>query len=496
MASVLAERNLVVALDVDTWRTHAAAFDARGHCLARETTRHEALTPASGLAELPVQALWEAARDTLRAVVRALGAERDRIAAVGVSGDPYSFVPLGENGQPLHNMILRQDQRALKAAETLAARFSAQEFYRVTGRSHLSAGALPAKLCWLARHAPAVFARAKRFALPQDLLLARLGGEAVVERATATHTGLFHLERDSWWGRLLEFLETAPSQWPFIVSAGAVAGTISAAAAAETGLPPAVSLVAGTTIQMAAALGAGILAPGQMLVSTFFDGIATLTVVDRMIFDSRLRVSVCPYPAELWTAAPMRLPPRGMLSWYRQTFCPELAYPQLDEMASQIPAGCDGLAMVLHPAPFGAPRDANSSLHGLAQHHGQAHVVRAILEAEACAVRQQVELLRRLKAPVHAVRVAGRSASSDLWMQIRADIIGVPVERPQVADCAALGTAMCAAVGGGLYETVRQATRAMHHNARAFEPDPTKRQLYEHLYRRYERLSAAIPEEH
>jgi sugar (pentulose or hexulose) kinase len=180
-----------------------------------------------------------------------------------------------------------------------------------------------------------------------------------------------------------------------------------------------------------------------------------------------------------------------VLDWFRRVFCPSLTLSQLDEMASGVPIGSDGLAVLPHfegmVSPNPAP-EARGLISNLSLNHGLAHIYRAILESLAFSLRENAELLVENGFRFDVIRSIGGGAKSKFWLQMKADVTGMPIEKPAVTEAATLGAAMLAAVGAGEYSSIIECCEAWYATECIFEPN-TKRHLnYEESYQRYVRL--------
>jgi len=184
-----------------------------------------------------------------------------------------------------------------------------------------------------------------------------------------------------------------------------------------------------------------------------------------------------------------------VLDWFRQELCPGLSLDELDRMAADVPVGSRGLTVLPHfdgavsPVPDARLRGA---LWGLCLQHGRTDIYRAILESLAFCLRENLALLRDSGLRIEVVRAIGGGARSDVWLQIKADVTGLAVERPAVTEAAVLGAAMLAAVSCGEFKSLQECCEALYRRDRLFEPDPGRRGLYEAPYARYLELHARL----
>ena len=358
----------------------------------------------------------------------------------------------------------------------------------------------------MAAHEPALFRQAARFLLAEDFVLHRLTGRFVtdgsrgVHDAAAGHPGRRLVGADA--GRASA---SAGSACRRSSRRGRWSAILTAAAAAELGIPAGVPIVAGGMDQGAGAVGVGNAVTGVVSEST--GGALTVQAsVDHHGGDPAGKTPVYLHSAPgRYLYCPV-CPTGGMaLTWFRDRLGePELAsaaasgrdaYDLLTELAATAPAGCDGLTMLPHLAGAFSPEyvpEARGVFAGLTLSHGRAHMVRAVLESVAFMLRRNLELLATAGAPAAEIRSHGGGARSALWNQVKADACGVPVVTLEGEDAAVRGDAMLAGVAIGIYPDLAAAGAAMIHPQARYEPDPANRAVYDEAYDRYVRLFDAL----
>jgi xylulokinase len=172
----------------------------------------------------------------------------------------------------------------------------------------------------------------------------------------------------------------------------------------------------------------------------------------------------------------------SVYAWVRDELAPELSLAQLDRLAASVEPGSEGL--VLLPAMSGTATPtfdphARGVVFGLTLRHRRAHLARAALEGVALTLAQLVEESRRPGAAARELRSVGGGARSALWSQIKADVTGLPVSVPVAADHAgALGAAVLAGVGVGVFPSIAAGADALVRIKRTFEPDPVAGERY------------------
>ena len=484
---------IIAAIDAGTGGVRCALFDARGNLLGQDYRELATRYTPDGRAEQDPADLIEGALDAVRGAIARSGIDAARIAGVAVTGTQTTFVPVDREGRFLTNIILWQDMRGTQMfpwiRERLAERgMTEADLYRRTLRP-LDALLAGAKLLWLRRHAPALYARIHRLANPQAILLRALGAEEFTLDPTDGGWWLCHdgvtLETDA---ELAQAFGLDPGWVPPLRAPGERVGRVTPEVAERTGLRPGTPLFQGAVDQCCAALGAG--NDGFADIATLCMGTAgvLMTVSREPVPDPRGRCYVIHYPTGGFAgeiAAPVAA---SAFRWARDVLYPAEAfgrgdlYRRMDAEAAAVPIGSGGVCFLPSLAGSVYPRAddaARGGWIGASLGTTRSALVRAALEGVCYEMRQLMEARGRRFA---AIRVLGGAARSDLWNQMQADVYGCPVETVECREASALGAAMIAAHGAGLYPSLRDAMRGMARTERRYEPDPDRAGRYRESY--------------
>jgi sugar (pentulose or hexulose) kinase len=250
--------------------------------------------------------------------------------------------------------------------------------------------------------------------------------------------------------------------------------------------------------QAAGAVGAGNLHPG-MISETTGAALAIQATVPAPDLDPTRRLPVCVHVVPNQFLFVPVCPTGGMaLRWFRDQFGQEEmraareagrdAYDLLGELAATIEPGCEGLTMLPHLMGAYSPEynpEARGTFCGFTLRHTKAHFARAIFEGIAFMLKRNLDLMQSLGVAVAEVRSTGGGAKSPLWLQIKADVLGVPVVTLEVEDTAVLGDAILAAVASGAFDNLDDATEHMVRVRGRIEPNVVARAAYADAYGRY-----------
>lgn len=462
-----------LGLDIGGTGVKAGLYDASGRCLgfARRSCTPEA--SADGHVEISIQRLEAAAQEVVREVL-AGGANFESVRAMSISSQGQTFVPLDVQGRPLHPAILWYDSRAQEQAGRLRAATGAE----------VEAIASAAKIMWLRENRPQAAAAAYYLLLP-DYFAFRLTGEAVTDPETAASTGLCCPDHGGYAPAALEAAGLCVAQLARIQRPGSVIAPLNRRAAEAWGLSPEALLVVGTNDQYAGALGAGNHAPG-VLSETTGTCLALVTLVRQLPSPLVPGLLGGAFPIAPYSFLLAYIKTAGvLLDWLSRELTAGRGVEELVRLAADVPAGSRGVLLLPHFDGAVSPKPAAGArgvIAGLSLHHGIAEVFRAALEGVCFSLRQNVEFLEQWAPPLAAIRCIGGGARSDLWLQMKADVLGRAVEKPAVTEAATLGAAMLAAVGAGVFASLEEASRRLYRVQRIFEPHRDRHVLYNDVY--------------
>lgn len=495
-----ATSEFILSLDLGTTAIKVALVDARGKLAGKSTQEYTLLTPTASSVELEVETYWTAFKRGVADVLAQTRASPGTIRALGISAQGETLILVDQAGRPLRNAIVWMDNRAQDEAKLLSEKFPKDLTYRTTGQVSIVPTWPAAKILWVQRHEPKIFAQTARFLLIEDYFIHRLTGRYVAEGSLLTSTVYWDFNTRGWWKDMLRALSVDEKQLPEIRETGEPVGPLLPAVAKELGLSTETTVCTGALDQAAGAIGVGNIAPGIFSENTGA-ALAICSTVDRPTLDPSGKMP-CHYHALPGTYMEHTFTTGGMvLKWFRDQFCqPELdvggrigrdAYDLIGEAVSRVPAGAEGLVMLPHLQGAMAPEDnpaAKGVFYGVTLKHTKAHFARAIMEAIGFIVRRNIEIIEAMKIPVREIRVLGGGARSAVWNQMKADITGRPVVTMENEEAACLGAAIVAGVGVGMFKDVETACASMIEVKRRYEPSSENAGAYGAAYEMYKGL--------
>jgi sugar (pentulose or hexulose) kinase len=489
--------SFLLGFDIGTSVTKAAIFDRTGHETAVIATRTNVLQPQPGWSEMDPETAWRATADVCAAVLAAAGLTGQDIAGVGIAGVMVGAWLVDKAGAPIRPAILWNDGRAQEFVNGLLAKRPAlmSEIFASSG-SVMQMGCTLPVVGWLARHEPATLSRAHAILTAKDFIRLKLTGEigadeseAAVAPGSARGRG-FHRE-------LLAFLGLPDAErlLPKVGRSEAIAGTVTAAAAAATGLKAGTPVAFGAGDTPASVIGAGAGRPGlasTVLGTTCLNGVLS----DEPIFEPADLGLLFTVPGGLWMKTMVNVAGTTNIDWCLHALCPDLAgqpdaYDRLAALADAGGVGASGVVYVPYLSPTGiiAPRieaGARAGFCGLDPNHRREHLVRALYEGVAFAIR---DCYAAINQPFDAIRLAGGGARSAFWSQMIADVTGNPTEVPTGSQFGAKGAALLAGIGIGWFSSVAEACAQTFALERRHEPNAATAQAYQEAFARYRAVS-------
>jgi xylulokinase len=481
----------VLGIDVSTTATKAVLVDEAGGVAGVGTSAYGFDVPHPLWSEQDPDLWWDGAVAAIGSVLRSTGTEGADIDAVGLTGQMHGLVLLDEADRVLRPAILWNDQRTAAECDAIRAALGPDRLVAITGNDALTGFTAP-KLVWVRDHEPDVWRSAAHVLLPKDYLRLRLTGVHAMDKADGAGTLLFDLAARDWSGEVLAALEIPPAWLPPTFEGPQVTGTVTAHAAAATGLRAGTPVVAGGGDQSANAVGVGVVSPGTMALSLGTSGVV-FAATDRPLFEPRGRVhAFCHAVPGRWHLMSVMLSAAGSLRWYRDTLAPGESFADLVAAGGEVPAGSDGLFFLPylsgerspHPDPL-----ARGAFIGLRLGHDRRHMTRSVLEGVAFGLRDGLDLMVEAGMPAPAqIRASGGGTASPLWRQILADVLDAEIATVDTTEGAAYGAALLATVEAGWFATVVDTVGAFVHAVPVATPGPDatayaeRHAVYQQLY--------------
>lgn len=482
---------LFLGLDVGTQSVRAALFASDGRALAIASSPLHTTFPRPTWAEQQPEQWWNGLCEAVPACLAKANASADQVAAIAVDATSCTVLAVDTDGVPLRPALMWMDTRAYREAQRVSA--SGAPVLRFAGRNVSPEFGIP-KALWLREHEPETYERAAVICECLDWVNFRLTGRWVACRNNATCKWSYIPSEGGWPSDLLARLNASDlgERWPGGDAAplhpGEQIGPLSADAAAALGLRSGTPVVQGAIDAHAAAVGMNTLQPGQLGI-ILGSSTCHMAMSDVGVFGTG---SWGPYPdaimPNLWTLEGGQTATGSIVRWVEQTAGNGRSLEELDVAAASVGPGAGGLLALDYWQGNRSPRQdplARGVFIGLTLSHDAGHMLRAVYEATTFGTRHILEDMVAHGFSPREMVISGGGAQSKLWLQLHADICGLPVVLTAEPEATALGSAICAAVGAGAFPDLRAAANVMVHEQARIEPNQEHRARYDTLYERY-----------
>ncbi len=490
----------LLGIDIGTSGTKTVLFSENGTPLAGKTVEYPMHQPQNGWAEQNPADWWNATSEGIRAVLAKNGVPATDIAGIGLSGQMHGLVMLDAAGEVLRPAIIWCDQRTAAECEQMGRVLGRQRVIEITANPPMT-GFTAAKILWVQNNEPEIYEQCAHILLPKDYIRYKLTGEFATEVSDASGMQLMDIAKRQWSGEVLEKLHIQKSLLPAMHESPDVTGVVHAAAANATGLAAGTLVVGGAGDNPAAAIGTGVVREGSAF-TTIGSSAVVYAVSDVPRIDPSGRVhGLCASVPGKWTVMSCTQGAGLSLKWLRDTVCTAEAeeakrqgvdaYDLMGKLAENVPIGADKLLFLPylmgerspHPDP-----DCRGVFFGLSAMHTRAHLIRAVMEGVAYSQAECVDVFREMGVPVRGMTVCGGGGRSPLWWQMLADLYGCPVHTLVADEGGALGAALLAAVGAGIYANVEEAAAAVVKKNPPQPPLPANTAAYEPYFALYKSL--------
>lgn len=494
---------MLLGVDVGTTNLKVVAYaPGRGAivAIARRPTR--AHRPRPGWAEFHAEELWSDTAAALREIIDRVGPATVEGIAIGSMGE--SGVMLDANMQPLAPMIAWYDRRTEEHAAWWRSEMDPWSIYQITGL--IVDGKFSVNhMLWLREHHPECFAAARRWLCVPDFLAWKLCGEQVTDSSIASRTMLFDQRQLDWSDELLQRAGVPRTLMAPTAPGGTRVGRVTPRAAAETGLSRDTTVVTGGHDHLVGALGAGVVRPGHVLDSTG-TAAALLQLADafaprRALFEAGLETYAFVTPQTYAILGAINLA-GGAVEWLVHLLWGDGAEANALAFAAAAaaPLGSAGSMWLPHLLGSGTPHvdpSSRAALIGLRPEHGRGHLMRSLLEGLAYWVRENLEVAvqHAALAPNAEVVAIGGATLSPFWTQLKADVCARVYCVPELEESVALGAALLAGIGAGVFASAEQAIASMRAERTIFVPRPEATEVYDRWYSQvYRRVYPALRE--
>lgn len=473
----------VIGLDIGTTCTKALLADDKGNVLGVGSSGYPLISNGCEIEQR--------ADDWIKASVLAIkevlqGKDASKVAGISLSTQGASTVAVDEDGCFIGNALTWMDTRAQKEAKEIEEELGADYIYRTSGWK-MNPALDAAKQRYMKKDS--AFAKAKKYLSTLEVMNQYLTGNAVIDPTNAAIRQLYNVEENCWDKELLAAAHTREEELPDVLPTGAKVGTLTKEVALEMGLPEGIPVFNGSHDQYCASIGAGAIHDGDMLLSAGTTWVL-MGIGTKPLF-TKSYIAPGKHPVDgLYGAIASLVCSGASLQWFKNEFLQE-DFQKMNEEVAQRREKCRELFFYPYMAGANYPiwnLKAKGSFTGVGLEHDRFDFARAIMEGVAFGVRRAVEDFHANGCDIKHIVMMGGASKSPLWSQMIASVTGTPILRLNQADVCAVGAAMIAACGLGIYKDYEEAARAMVHVQGNYEPIAEEVEYYHEKFAKYDKM--------
>ena len=484
--------NFLLGIDVGTTNTKSVLITENGDLIAASSCSYEISAPEVSMQEQDAEELWNAVVTTVRDV--AAQVRKEEIKAISLSVQGGTLIVTDEAFRPIAPAIVWSDTRAEKEAADFAKAFGTPYLYETTGWQ-LENSLVAMQILWLRRNRREIFDQAAYFLSVPDFIAARLTGVPVLDPADAGINQLYDIRKGAYDPAILSFLGIGEEKLGKVLPTGEAVGTLLKETAEVLGLSENTVFINGVHDQYAVAVGAGCTGSGDVLIGT---GTAWVVAAMSPEWDFAHGFSESHSAVPGVKGSILSLSSGGVsLEWLRKNILKTetvRSYDELNRIAEESGPGAGGV--FFYPYFTGAygsngNREIKAAFLGLDLSHRDGDLVRAVMEGVVYEIARMLEAIRS-EFPIRSIRMTGGATKSPIWPQILADVTGIPVAVPGIADLAPVGAAIIAGVGSRAFSNYETGFQKLHYPTELLLPDKARQQKYREFYIRYREGAAAL----
>lgn len=494
----------LLGLDVGTSACKGLALSVEGREIANARREYALTFPGKGRVELDPELVWQAVQDVIRILALAAEQERDPVRALCLSVSGDEAVPVDASGASLYPCIMAMDVRSVEIARWWEQEFGRERVYSITGLPIHAMHPL-VRLMWLRANEPEVFASTAKMLCWEEFLALRLGIEPVTDCSTASRTMAFNIRGRHWSSELLTAADLPSALFPEVRPSGTAIGILPDQIARKLELKSPVTLVTGGFDQAMAALGSGLLTPGEAGVGTGTWEALTIVTDSPVLSPAMLEAGYpfgCYVANDLYFCLASNAGGGSLLRWYRDTFGDK-------EVEQSSAAHVDAFDLIVQQAtsrptallvlphfegsynPWMDPLSTGAFV-GLSLNTTRGDLVKAILEGITFELRENIERVEHAGLAVNELRATGGGARSAQWLQLKADITGKPIITLNVKETGCFAAACLAGVGIGAFTSIEEPVKNLVQPATFYEPRPALKAEYDEIFAVYHALYSTL----
>ena len=496
--------NYLLGIDNGSTVSKAALFDLHGKEIAVAGCSADTEYPHPGWTERDMEILWQSTASAIREVLSKSGIKPEEIAGIGNTGHGNGVYLLDKQGRPLRNGIQSMDSRAAGILNGWNERNLHAQVFPFTIQSFWPAQP-NALLLWLKQNEPQNYERIGAILMVKDYIKYRLTGEITGDYTDMSACSIMDVRKGCYSRELMVLYDLAEvyDALPPLKRSSEIIGEVTPAAAQETGLAAGTPVVGGLFDVDGSAIGAGAIHENQACLVMGSWSINEVITRDPIVDPSLFMTTLFADP-DLFLTIEGSATSATNLEWFVNQCCGDeraeakrrgiSVYEVCNEEVASLPPGSTNI--IFHPFLYGSnvQPTARAGFYGVAGWHTRAHLLRALYEGVVFGHLSHIEKLRKSGAQINTARLTGGGSRSEVWSQMFADTIRVPMEISDGNELGARGAALSAGIGAGIYANYAEAVREAVSVVRVHDPITANAPLYLERYAEYQRLISVMRE--
>jgi len=494
--------DLILGIDIGTSACKIVCFHPNGSAAAQCNKEYPIYTPQKGWVEQNPDEWWHAVCAGIREMLERSRINISSIACIGIDGQGWSAIPIDQAGHVLCKTPIWMDTRAADICNELNHVIGQKRIFEVCGNSLQPMYTLP-KIIWYQRNRPEVFRKTYKILQSNSFIVYRLTGMLTSDLSQGYGLHCFDMRKGCYDTDMCRDIGVRKDLLPDLYPCSQVVGQVTRQAAEMTGLLQGIPVVAGGLDAACGTLGAGVIQDGEVQEQGGQAGGMSICMSQyKALPELVLGFHVIPGK---WLLQGGTVGGGGVVKWFEKELGAEErilamrngthAYEEMDLAAQKIIPGSDGLIFLPYMAGERSPiwdSQAKGLFYGLDFTKTRAHMIRAVLEGVAYSLRHNLETAERAGVTVQTMNSVGGAAGSLLWTQIKSDVTGKPIAVPESDTATALGAAMLAGVGNGIYGNFSEAVQKTVKVKRQHTPDFRYQEQYDTAFHTYIELYKSL----
>ncbi len=476
----------LMGIDIGTTTCKAAVFDQTGRTLALAGREYDVIRNGAGQAELDNLEVWRKVSECIRECAQ----RHPDIAAISTTSMGEAMVPVDHTGKICGNAVLGADTRGLKYLALAEQSISREEFYQITGQLPGAGYSLPA-LCRIRHEEPELYQQTAKFYPWADFVTRMLSGVSMANASLAARTLIYDRRHGCWSKTIAQAADFDLTKLPPVAPSGQYAGVIRSEIAESFKLNPDVKVVSGSHDQCAAILGSGASQSGTAMLGL---GTYACMVLPHLESDEktpftqlRLNLESHAIPGELVSFI-YHGSGGALLKWLRQVMFADCTYPEMDAQMQHAQAMATVLPYFAETGPLDYAPGGQGVIGNLSLASSRTDILKGAMAGVIFYFKEALDRLAAGGTPIGKLYVTGGGADSAVWRQMIADILQIEVIKSKSKECGALGSAMIAGAGSGVFADLPEAVAAMSQADVVHRPDAAARADWDAAYMQYCKL--------